>query len=378
MLIGFFENKRIRVAIIVLAWTVWVLARLGETLLNPNNDASWSSLTITIALVGLGWAIATPFILYITEKVRKVQNALVALLLHIVAGTAVLIFRIAFNTALVLLIFGENEHPFAKGDASQLTQFFFVGWAFGNFIHYGLIVSAYNALIWFKEYKESEDARSKLLLKSETLERQLSESRLTALRMQLNPHFLFNTLHSVATLVRLKEREKAITVLSLLSSMLRYTVYDGSKNMVTVGEEIDFIKGYLSIEEIRFQDRLRVDWNIEAETMEGMIPNLLLQPLVENSIKHGLKHSEEGVLSIHLKRTDQSLIINIHDNGVGLPAGWSVDSCKGIGLRNTIARLENIYNGKHQIKITSNSGMQGTQVKIVIPFTKNNNLNGEL
>lgn len=366
LLTRFIEDRWFRAYMIILGWTIWAILRFVENWsIISNEDFDFSENLFKISLVALGWAISTPFMLWLVERQQNLAIWKI-LFQHISLASALIIFRAALNGAILSFIF-DSPAPFT-GNFYQLTSYFIANWWYGSYLHYGFIVSAYSALLWFNQYKKSELVRANLLLKSEMLERHLLDAKLTALRMQLNPHFLFNTLHSVATLVRIQDKTKAINMLSLLSNMLRYTVYEGTKNMVTAREEIDFIKGYLSIEEIRFHDRLRVHWNLEEEALECAIPNLLLQPIVENSLKHGLKQTHDGELGISLTRIEGTVCIEISDNGKGLPTGWTLESSKGVGLSNTWARLETIYHQDFQFIVASDSGQRGTRVKIIIPF----------
>jgi two-component system, LytTR family, sensor kinase len=371
-LIRLIDNARFRIIVIVVFWTLWVLFRIGQVQTSAPANYDWGDIVLRPFIVGFGWAVTTPVILWVTTRLRQFSNFGLILLFHLLSASFVLFFRVFLFAVMTVAIYGEAAHPQYRNDISQMMISLPPQWGYGAFLLYGFIAAVYSALLWFKDNKESEQERSNLKLKFEILERQLSDAKLTALRMQLNPHFLFNTLHSVATLVRLKEREKAINVLSKLSGMLRYTIYEGTKNMVTAREEIEFIKGYLDIEEIRFQDRLKIDWNIGEESLNTMLPNLLLQPIVENSIKHGLKQADDGVLAIDMKRIKDRIVIQIHDNGIGLPKDWKLENSKGIGLRNTIARLENIFPDNFEFKMSSNGDQRGTVVSITLPFVKQN------
>lgn len=367
MLIRFIEDRRFRVVVIVLGWAVWGLLRIVENWsLVESASFALSAHVLKIGLVALGWAIATPFMLWLVERMQRV-SLWKSFVCHVAMASALIVFRAALHAAILRYIF-ESPAPFTGG-FYELTSYFIESWWYTSYVHYGFIVSAYSAMLWFKQYRESELQRANLSLKSEVLERQVSDARLTALRMQLNPHFLFNTLHSVAALVRIQDKTNAIQMLSLLGDMLRYTVYEGTKNMVTVREEIAFIKGYLSIEEMRFQDRLRVHWDVEEAALDCVVPNLLLQPLVENSLKHGLAHAQGGVLEIIVRRMEETISIEIRDNGTGLPDGWAVGRGKGIGLQNTRARLGTIYADDFRFLVANHpGGRRGVRVAITLPY----------
>jgi two-component system LytT family sensor kinase len=197
-------------------------------------------------------------------------------------------------------------------------------------------------------------------------EKLLMESRLDALASQINPHFLFNTLTSVSSLIR-SEPEKARTLIVKLSGLLR-RLLRSQEHFVTLREELDAIDEYLDIESIRFGPQLRVEKDIDPETLNLIVPSMMLQPLVENSIKHGLSQKlGEGRITIRSQRNGDHAIIDVIDNGAGIPA---TDATRvkgtGIGLRNVNERLRVIYGANYQLQLDSVPG-EGTCARIVIP-----------
>jgi len=196
-------------------------------------------------------------------------------------------------------------------------------------------------------------------------EKLLMESRLDALASQINPHFLFNTLTSVSSLIR-SEPEKARTLIVKLSGLLR-RLLRSQDHFVTLREELEAIDEYLAIEAIRFGPQLKIEKHIDPATLDLIVPSMMLQPLVENSIKHGLSDKMgEGRVTIRSLREGDHAIIDIIDNGIGIPAG-DAGRIKGtgIGLRNVNERLRVIYGGNYQLQLDSVPG-QGTCARIVI------------
>ena len=190
------------------------------------------------------------------------------------------------------------------------------------------------------------------------------------LRMQLNPHFLFNTLHTVGSLVRHERNSEAIRMLAGLSDLLRHTLESVGTQRVTLKRELEFLERYLQIEQIRFQDRLAVNLSIDPQTLDALIPNLLLQPLVENAIRHGVARlSTAGVIEIRTKRANGMLEIEVHDDGPGLPAHWTVEQSKGVGVANTRARLEKLYGANHRFELR-NAVEGGVTAIVCVPFTR--------
>ena len=210
-------------------------------------------------------------------------------------------------------------------------------------------------------YRESQ-ARA---LKAATLETSLMEARLKTLEAELHPHFLFNTLHAISTLVHTNP-EAADRMISRLSDLLRLTFDRSGAAGVPLKEELEFLQKYLEIEQIRFQDRLSVRFDIDPETLDTEVPRLILQPLVENAIKHGIgPRSGEGLVQVSAKKRETGTWIEVRDNGVGLSRTSRARFTNGVGLSNTRARLECLYGDAHRLDFADDGG--GLAVQILIP-----------
>ena len=207
----------------------------------------------------------------------------------------------------------------------------------------------------------------------ERLESQASSAQLAMLRYQLNPHFLFNTLNSISTLVLLKETQRANAMLSRLSSFLRYTLANEPEGTVSLAQEVETLKLYLDIEKMRFDQRLRADFDVDAAATEGRLPSLLLQPLVENSIKYAVTPLEEGAdISIAARlagmEPDRRLVITVSDTGPGLTDGTTRPTYStGVGLANIRDRLAQAYGADHRFEVQTDRP-EGFGVVIDIPF----------
>jgi two-component system LytT family sensor kinase len=202
------------------------------------------------------------------------------------------------------------------------------------------------------------------------LENQASNAQLAMLRYQLNPHFLFNTLNSISTLVLLKQTERANAMLSRLSSFLRYTLVNESVGMVTVAQEVETLKLYLEIEKMRFEERLRPHFHIDPTVMRAHLPSLLLQPLIENAIKYAVTPQEEGAdIAIELRREADRVFINVSDTGPGADAQYQVRAAQstGVGLANIRDRLAQAYGDNHRFESQSEI-TGGFRVFIEIPY----------
>ncbi len=199
--------------------------------------------------------------------------------------------------------------------------------------------------------------------RSRQREEQLVYAELRALKMQLHPHFLFNALNTITSYVR-SEPAMAERMIARLSELLRHALQNVGEHEVTLAEEIRFVRGYLEIEQARFEDRLRVSWNIEPGVHSARVPHLILQPLVENAIKHGIgPRAGGGLVEIEARRRDGTLELIVRDDGVGMTGSTTGI---GVGLSNTRARLSQLYGSKSALHIGAGPG--GVQVFVSFPF----------
>jgi len=233
--------------------------------------------------------------------------------------------------------------------------------SFGNFIIYALIVCGHYGYDYYLKYRERE-------LRALELEGRLATAELHNLKMQLHPHFLFNTLNTISVLM-MRNVTAANQMLIRLSDLLRITLDNAGTQEVTLKQELDFLNGYLEIEQTRFHDRLTVTRDIDPATLDARVPNLLLQPLVENAIRHGIgNRPEAGSIAIRALRDEACLHLEISDNGSGMPEQWNFK--KGVGLTNTRARLQQLYGAEQRFEM-SQAPEGGLLVRIVIPFKTN-------
>jgi two-component system LytT family sensor kinase len=226
------------------------------------------------------------------------------------------------------------------------------------FMYFAMLGSMY-AFIYFSEARQREAQAARLAA-------QLAESRLGALRMQLNPHFLFNSLNAIGVLVRDKNTPAASRMLELLGDVLHTVLRSDARHEVPLSEEIRFLEQYLAIEQVRFSDRLRVTWSIEAETRRALVPGFLLQPLVENALRHGTaKVADDGTIDIAARREGRTVTLSVSDNGPGLPIAGERGS--GVGISNTRERLETMFGADASLTIAPRHG-GGVVATIRIPY----------
>ncbi|HEY6413597.1 MAG TPA: histidine kinase [Edaphobacter sp.] len=206
-------------------------------------------------------------------------------------------------------------------------------------------------------------------LRALKLEKQLSQAQLATLQMQMEPHFLFNTLNAVTTLVELKRNEEASETLAHLNTILRKTLQRNVPEKIPFAQELQIVESYLAIQQVRFADRLHVKIETTPEALEGLVPCFLLQPIVENAIRHGIARVEgEGLLETSVERIGDTLRLRVRDNGPGL-TGSSVNGGHGIGIKNTRDRLSFFYPGAFDFAaIEPERG--GYEVTIQIPYER--------
>jgi LytS/YehU family sensor histidine kinase len=245
----------------------------------------------------------------------------------------------------------------------SLSLPFFVGRLHGNLLTYLAIVAGWNLVETYRRARERD-------LRASQLEARLAEARLNALKMQLHPHFLFNALHSISTLMH-RDVDAADRMLARLSDLLRLTLENAGTQEVRLKEEIDFLEQYLEIERTRFGDRLTVDLDVDPETLDAWIPNLMLQPLVENAIRHGVApRAEAGWIGIRTALQDGELRVTIEDDGPGLRAEGGPGRARaesGVGLANCRARLGQLYGDRGRLELRQ-APAGGLLVSLRIPY----------
>src|SRR5438034_8034319 len=225
-----------------------------------------------------------------------------------------------------------------------------------------LIVIAVHALLYYQSFRASELAQS-------SLKTDLAQAQLRALKMQLHPHFLFNTLHSISSLV-LEDPPKANSMIARLGDFLRLTVDNSDQQLVTLKEETEFLRCYLDIEQVRFGDRLTVTFELEPQTRSAQVPHLILQPMVQNAIQHAIApRSARGHINIEAKRLNSLLRVAISDSGPGIDSNANSLGKKGVGLSNVRSRLQQIYGPDFRFELM-NAGDGGLTVVIEIPFQR--------
>jgi hypothetical protein len=305
------------------------------------------------------WAILSPFILILSRRFSFERGRLSkSLLIHTLVGIVWAILVQGLHLLLLIILRdlaihdGENLYrPYRDWVASLLP----------NMLIYWVILTI-NLIFFYYERYQNE------MLKASKLDAQLSNARLQALKMQLHPHFLFNTLHSITALVLKNENRDAVKMINRLSEFLRLTLDNAETQVVRLEDEIEFTRRYLEIELIRFHDRLTIEWEIDREALEAQVPNLILQPLVENAMRHGVdSNSEASRLGIAAHLQNGQVRLEVRDNGKNLKIDGEQTNGSGLGLKNTRGRLFELYGEDYSFSLTRKEN-QWTIAQIVIPF----------
>ena len=337
----------------------WILQSIGwsgyfflRSLSGFANSMGWMWLVHTLLLTATGYSLTLLMASLFRRliKMRPVWTLVLSLLAVMLASTAFSVIE-TWSYATFL----------KPNDIAKPVGVEYLGAILLNFSLLAAWAALYYGINYFLLLEEQIDQR-------ERLENQASTAQLAMLRYQLNPHFLFNTLNSISTLVLLKQTERANAMLARLSSFLRYTLVNEPTAKVTLAQEVETLKLYLEIEKMRFEDRLRPHFRIDAETIGARLPSLLLQPLIENAIKYAVTPSEDGAdIWITASHEGHGLRIEVADNGDGEGSELSASPSTGVGLANIRDRLSQAYGAAHRFETRTND-RGGFSVSIDVPF----------
>lgn len=274
-----------------------------------------------------------------------------SLAVHILGS---ILFSLAYMVLRAWVGTWQSDAKFADAFQPLLVK----TWHF-NLLLYWVMVAVTCAFDYYRKYQDRE-------LRAAELEKRLMQARLQALQMQLNPHFLFNCLHSISALMH-QDIDAADRMVARLSELLRAALDSSDTQEVSLERELGFLKRYLELEQIRFGKRLGVEIDAPADTLKAQVPNLILQPLVENAIRHGIEpHARPGQVELRCRKSGDELTLEVGDNGDGL-APSRVPAAEGVGLSNTRARLRALYGDAHNFQLCS-SDKGGLLVRLTIPF----------
>ncbi|HZQ93717.1 MAG TPA: histidine kinase [Candidatus Sulfotelmatobacter sp.] len=319
----------------------------------------WTSLFLVSVLSWLPWATSTPLVLRLGRRLPATRWSEAGFWVgHLSACAAIGLVYAAW-----VAMWDELLNPWALSSVDPFAQLWwhkFLNGLLSFAILYALILLVGHVL----------DSRARMAhQQTETarLNEQLSKAQLSLLRRQIEPHFLFNTLNAIAGLVREKRNDDAVSMIAGLSDFLRRVVEDSNRQQVPLGEELQFALKYLDIQKVRFAERLQVSVSVPSELFSAQVPSLILQPMVENAVKHGIaKRVQGGAIKIKAFPAHDKVTLSVYNDGPRLPAGWE-QTTSGIGIANVRTRLQRLYGEGFELSM-KNQEPGGVEVSISLPF----------
>lgn len=341
------------------AWTAYGVVQAAEMFISfqiRGASIAWWQPLLAQLPQSLVWALVTPGIIWLGRRFPIVDRRWPQ---HVALHLAVCL-SFVFLQDVVYAFHVSNVIPSTapRGVMALALQLFIV-WALSDGLLYWMVLVVSYAVDSYRRFRERELAASQL-------ETQLVQADLQALKMQLQPHFLYNALHTIGSLVRTGDRENAVRVVAGLGGLLRLVLDHAAQQEVPLKQELDFIRSYLEIEQIRFRDRLQVTIHAEPDVLDAKVPHLILQPLVENAIRHGIApHLFASKVTVAARRANGRLELLVRDDGPGTGVG---DTARpGIGLSNTRARLTRLYGDDFGLAVENAAG-GGLEARIELPF----------
>ena len=321
--------------------------------------ASWRSIVVLNCSYWYVWALFTPLIVWLSQHFRlERRGLLLAILIHLPSVALFSFAHIAIMGGVQWWLAASAGRYFSWWEEVKRSALMNFDW---EMMTYWAIAGLSHAVLYYRESRDRE-------LRASQLETKLIEAQMATLRQQLQPHFLFNTLHAISTLMH-RDVEAADRTLMRLSDLLRMTLENVGQQEVTLQTELDFLSKYLEIEQTRFQDRLSVRYEVDPETLDAEVPRLILQPLVENAIKHGVSpRVGHGIIEIVARREEDRLCLEVRDNGVGLSGSARSQFRSGVGLPNTRDRLECLYGDAQALEFSEGNG--GLTVRMRMPLQR--------
>ena len=346
-------GARVRSAILVVL--LWTAVGLFQAAPDAFTGFQWPKVASKL-IEAWCWALLTPAVLLIDRRLTSAQLGLVRL------AFAHLLLSVPFTLSHVY-VSGMVEYPIAEIWWSPIRRTEFAVYYFlGGWTTYVAFVGVLQALKFHNRFMTSQ-------VELERVEKRLIESRLNALRLQLEPHFLFNTLNAISSELSASP-ELAREMIEDLGALLRGSLDCQDRMEITLAQELALLDHYLSIQKLRFGKRIDIRTDVDPAMLSAMVPSMLLQPLFENAIRHGLEgRLSGGMVALSARQVGDVLQMNVVDDGVGLPRNWRMEACSGLGVRVTRERLEALYSGAggDNFTICRRKG-GGTEVIIRIPL----------
>jgi signal transduction histidine kinase len=351
-----YKSRPGHIALAALAWTI-----LGCVFALPDLSAGtgWRHALLLSLTLWWSWGMVTPLILWADRQIPVSSKQFARrVLAHVVPSLLV--------TSVYVYLLGVVRAAFGIDEWNGVLSIKFLVDALGgmflwNWLIYWLILGTWQAYHYYDHYIAGE-------LRLERLEKSFSEARLNALRMQLDPHFLFNALNTISSQVE-RDPKLARGMIEHLGDLLRLSLESKDRQEVPLAEEMAFLEHYLAIQKIRFGDHLRIETQIAPEVKYASVPCLFVQPLVENAIRHGIsRRASGGTVIVSAHRDGNRLDIRVLDDGVGLPTGWTLENSSGVGLSVTRQRVAGLYPDGETSFAVNRRASGGTEVEISLPL----------
>jgi two-component system LytT family sensor kinase len=318
---------------------------------------AWPQLFVATVLSWAPWALAAPVVLRLARQYPLFHRSSVGGWLHHVGlWLAIVVVAAAWNAGL-----GVWLDPYAPDYPAKAFPEMFRMKLYNQVLSSAILYGGILLVGWMLE---SQERLARQQMEAAQLSEQLAKAQLSALRQQVEPHFLFNTMNTIAGLVREGKNDAAVNMIAGLSELLRRTLKTTERQQVALGEELEVVQKYLEIEKARFAERLQVRVEVPEELREARVPSLILQPLVENAVKHGIAaRVEGGSIEIAASRVNGTLLVRVKNDGPGFPASWETKG--GIGLENVRERLASLYGSAGELRVGNENG---AVVTVVVPW----------
>ena len=356
-------------------WLPWLLVLSGATVLGlidasqvqydralRGEPITWGHALIHGLPRWYAWAVLAPLILAVARRVDRARPGVArTLLLHLPAAVLITFLQVALFSGVSNALHGGVD-PIAHLRPAFLK---YAGLTYpGGLVTYALVVAGWYAWDLHRRFRERERAAARMDIHASRLKAQLAEARLKQLQSQLQPHFLFNTLHALSWLVLKGENTSAVRMITRLGELLRRSLRVSEMPEIPLGEELRLLEDYLAVQRLRFADRLQASVEAGEEVRGALVPTLLLQPLVENALRHGIEADPDARrVEVRAERRGDRLVVTVRNEGPGLGGERPAE---GVGLRNTRARVESLHGEAAELRLEDVPG--GVEVRVSFPF----------
>jgi two-component system, LytTR family, sensor kinase len=343
---------------------IWAVVGLFDASQNvlimraEGRHGAWWPLFVTELAIWLPWALATPFIISLARRHAMIRGATAATIaIHVAVFSVLSIVTEAWSAVLQVLY-----NPWANRRPPE----FFDTWRTSLLYQALTFLVVYALILTITYVLDSRERMARQMTETARLNEELSSAQLAALRRQMEPHLMFNTLNSIAGLVRDHRNDAAVGMIVGLSEFLRRATEDSHRSQVTLAEEVEYLQRYIDIQKVRFGDRLQVSVDIPADLLGAQVPNLLLQPLVENAIKHGIaRRVAGGTVRVAGARQNGNLCLSVYNDGPALPADWQAHT--GVGIGNLRTRLQILHGNEADLQLRR-ADPGGVEVVVTLPL----------